>query len=165
MNILKIGLSLAICFGSSAVVNAESKIEDECTKDLLLSYFPEPFVMQTLERFDVPEEKRAQIAHDLIEQDRKVIQKVEMKAERLDPNPLRDPSKRQEAVKLFRETLFELFAEVLHRYDVKDEAKIQDMLDDIQRQKAEQFARCMEKHTPKIQKEPANIEFKPSNED
>ena len=62
----------------------------------------------------------------------------------MNPNPLKDPAQRQAAVKLFKETLFEIFSEVLTQHGVKDPKQIQAMLDDVQQQKAKRFAQCME---------------------
>jgi hypothetical protein len=79
---------------------------------------------------------------------------VEEKASKMDPNPLKDPSQRQAAVKLFRDTLFEVFSGVLNEHGVTDEQKVRAMLDDIQHQKAVRFAQCMEKKMPKAEAAP-----------
>jgi len=169
MGALKMLMRISLCIGAFSLFTGPCVAEepmDECSKDLLLSYFPEPFVIQTLKQFNIPEEAHQMIAKELQEKDKEVVRLVEMKAERMDPNPLRDPRHRQEAVKLFRETLFELFSSVLNKYQVTDKAKIQAMLDEIQRQKAEQFARCMERHQPQeMEMKEERVEFGPSEEE
>lgn len=144
--------TLALCFGVLVVgmsqdISAEQAIAEDCSKELLLSYFPESFVRATLKKFNVPESDWAAIVAELKNQDKEVIKSVETKAASMTPNPLKDPSDRQAAVKLFRETLLGVFATVLKNHGVQDPKKIQSMLDDIQHQKAQKFAACMKKTT------------------
>lgn len=126
-------------------VFADSAV-DECSKELLLAYFPETFLNETLKKFNVPDTEWTQINQELALKDKDVIGIVEEKASKITPNPLKDPQQRQTAVKIFRETLFEVFSSVLKNHGVKDDSQIQAMLDDIQQQKAKRFAQCMEKH-------------------
>ncbi len=118
---------------------------DECSKELLLSYFPEVFVNETLGKFKVPQDKWAAINTDLSSKDKEVIKMVESKASQMNPNPLKDPQQRQAAVKIFRETLYQVFADSMRANGITDEQQIQGMLDDIQQQKAKRFAMCMQK--------------------
>lgn len=118
---------------------------NECSKELLLAFFPESFVNETLKKFDVPEKEWAGINKDLKNKDSDVIKIVEDKASKMDPNPLKDPQQRQGAVKIFRETLYDIFSGVMKSHGVSDEKQIQSMLDDIQQQKAKRFMMCMEK--------------------
>lgn len=123
----------------------ESKNEDEqCSKDILLAYFPDIFVRETLRNYEVPKDQWEAIISELTIKDRDIIKQVEAKAEKLNPNPLKDPQQRQAAVKIFRDTLLENFSAILKAHDIKDEKQIQAMLDDIQQQKAKRFAKCME---------------------
>lgn len=117
---------------------------EECSKELLLSYFPEAFVKESLKKFDVPQDKWNAIVKELNEKDKQVVKIVEEKASKVNPNPLKDPQQRQAAVKIFRDTLTEVFSGVLKRNGIADENQIQQMLDDIQQQKAKRFAQCME---------------------
>lgn len=118
---------------------------DECAKELLLSYFPEPIVVDTLKRFSIPEDKVAGITQSLSKKDKEIVKLVEEKVSAMNPNPLKDPQQRQAAVKLFRETLLQVFTDALKENGITDTSKFQAMLDDIQQQKAKKFAMCMEK--------------------
>ncbi|MFQ5728738.1 MAG: hypothetical protein ACE5GN_00035 [Waddliaceae bacterium] len=124
---------------------------EECSQEMLMSYYPEQFVAQTLERFQVPQEKRSAILQALAEKDQEVVPIVEEKAGKMNPNPLKDPKRRQEAVMIFRETLYELFAGVMQANGINEREEIEKMLDDIQQQKAKQFAACMEQFQPENQ--------------
>lgn len=136
---------LAALMMSVSALNGAEQAVDECSKELLLAYFPEPFVKETLKKFNVPQDKWSAIASQLVSKDKAVVQIVEEKAAKMDPNPLRDPQARQAAVKLFRDTLLGLFTEVMQANGVSDPKEIQSMLEDLQQQKAERFAKCMQK--------------------
>lgn len=138
---------MAPCAISAAVPTAA----DECAKELLLSYFPEPIVTDTLKRFSVPQDKWVGIAKSLSNKDKEVVKIVEQKASTMNPNPLKDPQQRQAAVKLFRETLLQVFSDALKENGMTDTSKFQAMLDDIQQQKAKKFAMCMEKQKNQAQ--------------
>lgn len=141
---------LMLIYAACAPLAAHSEqTVDECSRELLLTYFPEPFVKETLKTFNVPEEKWGEIQKSLASKDKEVIQLVEKKAAEMDPNPLKDPQARQAAVKLFRATLFQLFSDVMQANGITDEKQIQAMLDSIQLQKAQRFAKCMQKSSDK----------------
>lgn len=118
---------------------------DECSKDLLISYFPKVFVTETLKKYNIPQEKWDAITDDLTQKDKQVIKTVEERASKINPNPLKDPQQRQAAVKLFRETLTDLFSSTLKANGITDDKQISEMLNDIQQQKAKRFAMCMQK--------------------
>ena len=148
-SVMKFGLaSLAVGIGAFASpVNAVARIQnaEACSAEVLLSYFPEQFVSKTLESFKVPEAQRAAIQQELLDKNQEVIATVEERAGKMSPNPLRDPQHRQEAVKIFRDTLYDLFAQVLETHGINNKDQIQAMLDDIQQQKAKYFAKCIDK--------------------
>ena len=136
-------------FAMSAVVTAEAT--DECAKELLLSYFPEPIVKETLKRFSIAGDKVAGITRSLTNKDKEVVKIVEEKAKAMNPNPLKDPQQRAVAVKLFRDTLLQVFTEALQENGITDTSKFQAMLDDIQQQKAKKFAMCMDRQKAQAQ--------------
>ncbi len=124
--------------------------DEECAKEILMQHYPSKFVSVTLKKFQVPEDQQAAILKELADKDKNIVKMVEEKASKMDPNPLKNPEQRQQAVQLFRETLTAEFAAVLNAHGVTDQDKIQQMLDDIQLQKAKQFTMCMEKLHPEI---------------
>ncbi len=126
-------------------VSAFAVTEQECSKEQLLTYYPKPFVLETLKKFNVPKDQWDAIKQELSAKDEEVIRLVEEKASKMQPNPLEDPNQKQEAVKLFRETLYEVFSDVMYAHGVTDKKQIQDMLNDILQQKAKRFVECMKK--------------------
>lgn len=133
---------------------ADVSDNEECAQEILLAYFPGIFVRETLSKFKVPQDQWDAINKELSLRDKEIIKKVEAKAAKMSSNPLKDPQQRQAAVKIFRETLFENFAEVMRAHGIKDDQQIQQMLDDIQQQKAKRFARCMQQQLPQKEKSP-----------
>jgi hypothetical protein len=140
-----IGASALIAPCAITALAPNGSAVDECAKELLLSYFPEPIVVETLKRFSIPQDKVAGITESLSKKDKEIVKLVEEKASAMNPNPLKDPQQRQAAVKLFRETLLQVFTDALKENGITDTSKFQAMLDDIQQQKAKKFAMCMEK--------------------
>ena len=127
-------------------LQADNPVE-ECSKELIRAFFPEPFVRETLKKFNVPQDKWDAIVKSLNEKEKDIVKIVEDKASKMNPNPLKDPSKRQETVKIFRETLLQVFSDALKANGVSDDKQIQTMLDDIQQQKVKHFADCLDKQT------------------
>lgn len=146
-----VGISALLSHGTLAADPAVPAVMDECSKDLLLSYFPEKFVNETLKRFNISEDRWAAINATLSIKDKDIVRLVEQKASSMNPNPLKDPQQRQAAVKLFRETLLQVFTDSLKSNGIQDSNQFQAMLDDIQQQKAKKFAQCMEKQREQLQ--------------
>lgn len=149
-----------VLFFHPALNAATAPAVDECSRELLLSYFPESFVVDTLKKYNVPQDKWDAINKQLASKDKDVVRIVEEKAAQSDPNPLKDSRLRQQAVKLFRDTLFDVFSSVMKANGVTDDKQIQAMLDDIQQQKAVRFAKCMEKNRPELSNKPSEASAK-----
>ncbi|MBA3816895.1 MAG: hypothetical protein H0X29_10340 [Parachlamydiaceae bacterium] len=145
------GISTLLNQGDLSAVSTSVPVMDECSKDLLLSYFPERFVNETLKRFNISEEKWAGINATLSIKDKEIVKLVEQKASSMKSNPLNDPQQRQAAVKLFRETLLQVFTDSLKSNGIQDSTQFQAMLDDIQQQKAKKFSQCLEKQREQLQ--------------
>ncbi len=147
----------AISLGFSALFcpSAAFADTDYCTKEVLLAYFPENFVVETLKTFKVSEDEWQGIIKDLNSKEKDVVKLVEEKASKLQPNPLKEktPESRNATVKIFRETILEIFGNVMKDHGITDDRQIQQMLVDIQQQKAKNFAKCMEKQRNLFNKE------------
>jgi hypothetical protein len=121
-----------------------------CSKEVLMTFFPEPIVRAILIQHKIPEDKAASIAKDLSQMDPEVVKVVEQKATKMDPNPLNDLAQRDAAIKIFRETLFENFAKALRQNQViADDNQIQTILDDMQQIKGKLFVECIKKERSK----------------
>lgn len=124
----------------------------ECSKELLLSYFPQPFVRETLKKNQIPEDKWDAIVQELSEKDKTVIAKVEARAGEMNPNPLKSPEYREQAITIFKETLLEIFTQVMNNNGITDNEQIHTMLDEVQHLKAKRFAKCLEQTRIELEK-------------
>lgn len=152
--VIGILLTVGCCVVPNNAKAATQPQSDECSQEILLSYYPSVFVLETLGRFNVPKDQWDAINKELAARDKEIIKLVEGKAAKMTPNPLKDPQQRQAAVKIFRDTLIENFSEVMKAHHITDEKQIQAMLDDIQQQKAKRFARCMQQQQQQHQQQP-----------
>lgn len=124
--------------------------EDECSEEIIISYFPSPFVKNTLQTYKVPEREWDGIISALKDKNKEILKYVEDKAATMNPNPLKDPKSRNEAIAIFKEALMNAFKSVMAKHGVNDDKQLQEMLDDIQKQKAKRFSECLEKHMKSI---------------
>lgn len=128
----------------------------QCTKEELMTFFPKAVVKSVLIQHKVPEAEAQIIAQELSQKDQEVVKTVEMKASKLDPNPFKDLSNRDMAVKVFRESLFEVFSKVMKAHNITDESQIKALLEDLQATKGKLFVECIKKGTPPPVPAPAN---------
>ena len=119
--------------------------EPICTKEELMTFFPRQIVENVLVRFQVPQEQAVAIAEELAAQNQGLLQKVEEKAAKLDPNPFKDLSQRDAAIKIYQETLHEVFTQVLKAHQIDQEAQIDLYLNEIRRIKSKLFVECIRK--------------------
>ncbi|MGZ6330923.1 MAG: hypothetical protein ACXWM7_07975 [Parachlamydiaceae bacterium] len=117
--------------------------KEVCTPNSLKAPFPEKFVRLSLQKFKVPESSWEPIVQGLDEKGKNVVKIVESKAAKMTPNPLENPKQGLVIVKLFKETLLEVSEETFKQNGVTDATQIQNILDDIQEQKRQQFANCI----------------------
>lgn len=132
----------------------DSKLMEEamgCSKEVLMTFFPQPIVKAILIRNKIPAEQAEAISKELANKDQDIVKMVEKKAAQSENNPFRDFSHREEAIKMFREILFEVFSDVLKKYGVEDKEKLRKILDDIQEAKGKLFVECIKKEN--LQKE------------
>lgn len=123
-------------------VSSDEKVKVECSKNTLIPFFPQIFVKQALKKYNVPEDKWIPIMKELAIRDKDVIKLTEAKAQKMKTNPLKDPAQREAAVKLFRESLLEVYGESLEKNGVKDPEKIRQTLEFIQKKKAKHHSVC-----------------------
>jgi hypothetical protein len=120
----------------------------KCTKEELMTFFPQQVVQSVLMKAQLSKDQATSIAQELSQKDRELAKIVEEKAAKLDPNPFKDLSQRDLAIKIYRETLYEVFAKVLKSHGVTNEDQIQALLDDMQAAKSKLFIECIRKqHT------------------
>ncbi|MFI0435193.1 MAG: hypothetical protein ACH350_05635 [Parachlamydiaceae bacterium] len=117
----------------------------KCTKEELMRFFPEQVVHSVLVKAKLPKEQADAIAQDLSQKDQELAKLVEDKSAKVSPNPFKNLSQRDLAIKIYRETLYEVFAKVLKAHGVKNEDQIQTLLDDLQEARSKLFIECIRK--------------------
>jgi hypothetical protein len=117
----------------------------KCTKEELMIFFPQQIVESILVKAKFPKEQALSIAEELSHKDQELAKIVEDKAAKLNPNPFKDLSQRDLAIKIYRETLYEVFAKVLKAHGVTNEDQIQTLLDEMQSAKSKLFIECIRK--------------------
>lgn len=153
---IKVGLGTITALGigflslttnlSGRIPETSSNSVDECSNELLMAYFPKVFVNETLSKYKIPEDQWESINKELSEKDKDVLKLVKEKAEKISPDLLKDPQQRQTVVRLFKETLFDVFSQVMRAHGVTDDKQIQEMQKDIEEQKIDRFKKCTSKH-------------------
>lgn len=121
----------------------------KCTKEELMRFFPEQLVQNLLIKAKIPKDQADAIALELSKKDRELAKIVEEKSAQVDPNPIKDLSQRDLAIKIYRETLYEVFAKVLKSHGITNEDQIQTLLDDLQDARSKLFIECIRKQQPK----------------
>jgi hypothetical protein len=147
-------IGLALCMQCYGPLYGD-ETSDYCSQEALIANFPPTILQETLVQFQIPPEKWEVIRKELIDKDRDFVKELESRASKMSQNPLQDAQQRQTAIKLFRETLYDSFAEVMKAHGIDDAEKIQQMLDDIQMRKARAFGRCFKAQAPSTGRSPS----------
>jgi glycine cleavage system regulatory protein len=117
----------------------------KCTKEELMRFFPEQLVQSVLVKANLPKDQADAIAQDLSQKDRELARLVEEKSAQVEPNPFKNLSQRDMAIKIYRETLYEVFARVLKAHGITNEDQIQTLLDELQEARSKLFIECIRK--------------------
>lgn len=115
----------------------------DCSKDLMRNFFPEALVNKTLRKFEISQDLWQPITTELSLRDKEVFKILAEKASKITPNPLTNPQERQAGLKLFLETLYEIFSTTLKIHGITDDDKIQAMFLDVRQQTAKSFGQCV----------------------
>lgn len=139
-------ISMVCCTGlyseTTEVVLSNSM---KCTKEELMRFFPEQIVQSVLIKSKLPADQADAIAQDLSQKDRELARLVEEKSAQVEPNPFKNLSQRDLAIKIYRETLYEVFAKVLKAHGITNEDQIQTLLDELQEARSKLFIECIRK--------------------
>ena len=123
----------------------------KCTKEELMRFFPEQLVQSVLIKANVSKDQAEAIAQDLARKDRDLAKLVEEKSAQMESNSFKSLSHRDLAIKIYRETLYEVFAQVLKKHGITDDKQVQSLLDELQEARSKLFIEC-------IRKQPTSLE-------
>ncbi|MEM1283189.1 MAG: hypothetical protein AAGG81_06510 [Chlamydiota bacterium] len=150
----KITIFFAVACFVGLQLNANEEIQVDCSKNLLLSYFPESVVNEVLGDYRVPQNLWPAINADLAEQDTIIVNIVDQKSRAIQQNSAYDVRQKDVVVGIYRETLYEVFAETLKKYGIDRKAQAEAMLDQIQYKKGKLFKECMQSKQKTLELQP-----------
>lgn len=140
---------VTLCCSSSALLAdnpvAPSLKNIDCSTNELMSFFPKTVVEVVLLQAKFSPEDAKTIAGELSKKNPELASLVEKKASKMNPNPFIDLSQRDQGLKIYRETLYEVFSKVLKEHGVADEVTVQGLLEDIRETKSKLFIECIRK--------------------
>ena len=140
---------ISIAYLGNLQAQATDEVLSKCTKEELMTFFPQQVVQSVLIKAKVSPDDAEAIAKELSQKDRELGKIVEEKAAKLEQNPFKDLSQRDLALKIYHETLYEVFAKVLKAHGIKNEDQIQALLDEMRAAKSKLFIDCIRKQTTK----------------
>jgi hypothetical protein len=140
-----------ICFAVLQAETTEVVLSNSmrCTKEELMRFFPEQVVQSILIKAHLPKDQAEAMAHELSQKDQELARIVEEKASKIEPNPFKSLSQRDLAIRIYRETLYEVFAKVLQEHGVTNKDQIQALLDELQETRSKLFIECIRKQGSK----------------
>lgn len=151
-------LCLFVNCSTDAVETLKSPPEETplCSREILLTFFPKPIVEPILAKHEIDTKLANDIADKLTTKDGEIISIVEKKAlnKITGKEPLLSPEEptenlREAGVRLFKESLYQVFAKTLDDSGVKkSDAEIKTMLDEILETKGKLFLKCVHKTFP-----------------
>ena len=113
-----------------------------CSKDMLMTFFPQPIVKEVLLKYNLSETQAEQVAKQLSKKNDEVVKIVKQKASQMNPNPLNDLTERDQIIKIFKESVYEILEGVLKDH-IQDPKQIQAIQEDIQEAKGKMFVECL----------------------
>ncbi len=137
--------SFSLCSLNAETTEVVLSNSMKCTKEELMRFYPEQLVQSTLIKANIPKDQAEEISKELAQKDKELAKIVEKKSSEIDSNPFKNASQRELAVKIYRETLLEVFGKVLKEHGIQDEAKIQQLLDELQDARSKLFIECIRK--------------------
>lgn len=116
---------------------------ENCTKEELMMAFPFYIVKEAMLSAGYSQDLSTQIAQELALKDKNISKIVDERAEQLHPNPFKDLSLRDQALKIYQETLYDVFSGVLKANGINNEAEIQSLLEKIRLTKSKLLIDCL----------------------
>ena len=137
----KIIVLLSCCFFFHL---CSSQPVERCDKDDLLKYFPAEIVKEVLKnKTKLKEEQVVKIVAQLSNVDDEIDQIVQAKASKMQPNPFKRAGFRNVGLKIYQETVLEVFVKVLSAQESINEAEARELLEEIRLAKGKIFINCI----------------------
>lgn len=131
--------ALAIGLFMSPLSICAQQSPQDCSKEVLFSFFPRSIVRQVLQNNQIPQDRWEGILNGLSEQDKDLINRVESKASQLSPEMQND---RKQKIQLLRDIMLQSFTDVMKDNGITDQKLIVKLLNEIQETRAKLFEAC-----------------------
>lgn len=156
MNTLRAHLLFLACFMAallySAPLKASATNSDEsdsleepvkCTKEELINFFPQQVVEHVLIKAKIPRDKAHKIAVELSQKNMELLNTVEEKSSHLQKNLSNNSNLQDQTIKIYGDTLHDMFTKVLKAYGIDDETQAQNLLEQIRLERSKHFIECL----------------------
>jgi len=119
--------------------------EPGCYKDLKLTFFSPDLVKQALSMHyrTISQSDWGPIVDLLQSRSQDVPEIIKIRANRMNPNPLEYPFDGSRAAELLYQTVYEIFSDVLHGYNVGNDGQIREMFNYIKQQQSMRLQPCL----------------------
>ena len=117
--------------------------EPNCYKELKTTFFQRRLLEQALSMYDVNQSQWPLIAQMLVDRSLMVPNIIKQRAQRMMPDPLEYPFNSSEAVKLLKQVLLEVFAQVMRESGIFNENVVRGMFEYVYKKQDARFEACI----------------------
>lgn len=135
----KLLLTSVLAFSCPVIAIADAP---PCYKDLEVNFFNPTLVNEALSLHSISQSNWTLINTELQNNLKRVPELVKERAKKMNPNPFGNPFQPQEASKLLREVLLEVFSETLAGFQITNQGKVQEMFRYIRERQSQRLLSC-----------------------
>ena len=135
----KLVIASVLALSSPVLAEAEAPL---CYKQLEADFFNTNFVNESLSLHSVSQSNWPLINTELQKNLKRVPELVKERAKKMDPNPFGNPFQPEEASKLLRKVLYEVFSETLANFQITNQSKVQEMFRYIRERQSQRLLSC-----------------------
>ncbi|HEV8052578.1 MAG TPA: hypothetical protein VGP47_08785 [Parachlamydiaceae bacterium] len=135
----RILMASALFLSCPVIASAETP---PCYKQLEVNFFNSTFVNEALSLHSVSQSNWALINTELQNNLKQVPEMVKERAKKMDPNPFGTPFQPQEASKLLRRVLLEVFSATLANFQITNQGKVEEMFRYIRERQSQRLLSC-----------------------
>lgn len=154
-----ISLSLMMISTTYGEEQNVKKYSLRCTQEELMQFFPTKIVESILIQSNIPKEKAELIATTLSQKEKELSKIMESRSDKSIQSSFDIASQRENAAKIYHESLYEVFSKVMKENGITDSNQIKHLLDELQETRSQLFLECIRSENSKNLFSPQN----PSN--
>lgn len=132
-------LGIFLPYSNSMAVNPE---RIPCVQNLEMHFFQESMVTQALSLYQVPQGLWSPLTLELQAAGRSILTRMELKTAQMNPNPIEYPMQKLATAQILKATLYEVFMEVIARYQATDQLTANQIFNYILAAQSANFISC-----------------------